>query len=90
MTRIKERYPGSLSGSGFPLRRGCRGLTLVELMISLVLSLLLAAAMVQLFIGNKQTFRMQEAVLPWSSSPATCGLPAIPAVCWTQRTSPIR
>lgn len=61
MTRIKERYPGSLSGSGFPLRRGCRGLTLVELMISLVLSLLLAAAMVQLFIGNKQTFRMQEA-----------------------------
>lgn len=39
---------------------GCRGLTLVELMISLALSLLLGLALVQLFIGNKQTFRMQE------------------------------
>lgn len=50
-----------LLGSAAAQPRRCRGLTLVELMISLVLSLVLAAAIVQLFIGNKQTFRTQEA-----------------------------
>ncbi len=39
-----------------------RGLTLIELMISLVLGLVLSAAAVSIFISNKQTFKLQEAV----------------------------
>lgn len=39
-----------------------RGLTLVELMVSLVLSLVLAAGMIQLFIGTKQTYRFYDAL----------------------------
>ncbi len=38
-----------------------RGLTLVEMMVSIVLSLLLLAAAIQIFTANKQTFRMVEA-----------------------------
>ena len=62
MTRVAEKFSISrLCAGGYLPPRRCQGLTLVELMISLVLSLLLSAAIVQLFIGNKQTFRMQEA-----------------------------
>jgi type IV pilus assembly protein PilW len=39
-----------------------RGLTLIELMISLALGLILAAAAVSIFVGNKQAYKLQEAV----------------------------
>ena len=51
-------FPGRLVSR--PTGQAQRGLTLVELMVALTLSLLLSLAMVQLFIGNKQTFRMLE------------------------------
>lgn len=38
----------------------CRGLTLVELMIGLVLSLLILGAAVSVFMGSKETFRLEE------------------------------
>jgi len=38
------------------------GLTLVELMVALVLSLVLAAGVIQLFIGTKQTYRFYDAL----------------------------
>ncbi|HHH39903.1 MAG TPA: prepilin-type N-terminal cleavage/methylation domain-containing protein [Sedimenticola sp.] len=56
--RRAGRHPERKSA---PRRAGhCRGMTLVELMIALALSLLLAIAVVQLFIGNKKTFLLQE------------------------------
>lgn len=39
-----------------------RGLTLVEMMVALVLGLILAAGMIQLFIGTKQTYRFYDAL----------------------------
>jgi len=42
---------------------GCersRGLTLVELMVAITVALILVAAVIQLFVGNKQAFRLQE------------------------------
>ncbi|WP_018717328.1 PilW family protein [Arhodomonas aquaeolei] len=39
-----------------------RGLTLIELMIALVLGLMLSAGAVQLFIANKQSYRLQDAL----------------------------
>jgi type IV pilus assembly protein PilW len=38
-----------------------QGLTLIEIMIALTISLLLLAGVIQIFISNKQTYRMQEA-----------------------------
>jgi type IV pilus assembly protein PilW len=38
----------------------CRGLTLVELMISLALSLLIMAGAVSIFMGSKETFILEE------------------------------
>ena len=37
-----------------------QGLTLVEIMVALTVSLVLMAGIIQIFIGNKQTFRLQE------------------------------
>ena len=37
-----------------------RGLTLVELMVAITVALILVAAVIQLFVGNKQAFRLQE------------------------------
>jgi len=37
-----------------------RGLTLIELMIAIVLGLLITAAVIQLFVNNKQTYRITE------------------------------
>ncbi len=37
-----------------------RGLSLVELMIAITIGLILSAGIIQIFITNKQTFRMQE------------------------------
>lgn len=39
-----------------------RGLTLVEIMIALVLSLILMAAVINMFVGNRQTYRTTDAV----------------------------
>ncbi|MQM39532.1 hypothetical protein KBTX_03561 [wastewater metagenome] len=39
-----------------------QGLTLIELMIALVLGLMLSAGAVQLFIANKQSYRLQDAL----------------------------
>lgn len=39
-----------------------RGLTLVEILVALVLSLLLTAGVIQLFIGSKQTYRFHDAL----------------------------
>lgn len=39
-----------------------QGFTIVELMIAMVLGLLLALAMGQLFVGNKQSYRYQDAL----------------------------
>jgi type IV pilus assembly protein PilW len=41
-------------------RIGCRGLTLVELMIALALSLLVIGAAASIFLGSKQSFRLEE------------------------------
>jgi type IV pilus assembly protein PilW len=38
----------------------CRGLTLVELMISLVLSLMIMGGAISIFMGSKETFRLEE------------------------------
>lgn len=40
----------------------CRGLTLVELLIGLALSLLVLGAAAFIFIGSKETFRLQEGI----------------------------
>lgn len=45
----------------FKLYRRQTGLTLIELMIALVLGLLVVAAVTQIFISNKQTYRVTEA-----------------------------
>lgn len=46
-----------------PRRRlGQRGVTLVELMISLVLGLLVTAAIYQIFLSNQQSYRMQRSL----------------------------
>ena len=37
-----------------------RGLTLVELMVAIAVALILVAAVIQLFVGNKQAYRLQE------------------------------
>ena len=37
-----------------------RGVTLVELMVALVVGLILLAGLIQLFISNKQAYRIQE------------------------------
>lgn len=37
------------------------GLTLIEIMIAITISLILLAGVIQIFVSNKQTFRMQEA-----------------------------
>lgn len=43
-------------------RRASRGLSLVELMIAMLVGLLLTAAVIQIFISSKNTFRMQESM----------------------------
>lgn len=40
--------------------RSQRGLSLVEIMVALVLSLILTAGVIQLFVGSKQTYRFHE------------------------------
>ena len=42
------------------VNRGQQGLTLVELLISITLSLLVLAAILQLFVGTKQSYNLQE------------------------------
>jgi type IV pilus assembly protein PilW len=42
--------------------RASRGLSLVELMIAMLIGLLLTAAVIQIFISSKNTFRMQESM----------------------------
>lgn len=42
------------------LRRRQRGLTLIEIMVALVISLILTAGVIQIFTGSKQTYRFQE------------------------------
>lgn len=37
-----------------------RGLTLVELMVAITVALILMAGVIQLFVGNKQAYRLQE------------------------------
>lgn len=39
-----------------------RGLTLIEIMVALVLSLFLIAGVIQLFLGSKQTYRFHDAL----------------------------
>lgn len=41
-------------------RRRQQGLTLVELMVALVLAMLVMTGVIQLFIGNKKTYRVQD------------------------------
>ena len=43
-----------------PLRARQKGLSLIELMISVTIGLILAAGIMQIFISNKQTYRLQE------------------------------
>jgi len=46
--------------SGGPTRAG--GLTLIEVLVTLVISLILSAGVIQIFIGSKQTYRFQESL----------------------------
>lgn len=39
-----------------------RGLTLVEMMVAIVISLILTAGVIQIFLGNKQTYNFHEAL----------------------------
>lgn len=48
--------------SGSISLRSCRGLSLVELMIALVLSLVIGAAVLQMFLTSKTTYRLQDAM----------------------------
>ena len=43
-------------------RRHQQGLSLVELMVAATLSLILLAGVLQIFMGSKQTYRMQQAI----------------------------
>lgn len=43
-------------------KRSSQGLSLIELMIALLIGLLISAAVLQIFISSKNTFRMQEAM----------------------------
>ena len=45
-----------------PYSRQQHGLTLVEILVALVLSLFLTAGIIQLFIGTKQSYRFHEAL----------------------------
>lgn len=42
--------------------RGQHGLTLIEILVALVISLVLMAGVIQLFIGSKQTYRFHDAL----------------------------
>jgi type IV pilus assembly protein PilW len=44
------------------MRYAQRGFTLVEIMISIVIGLFLTAGMIQMFVGNRQTYRFNEAL----------------------------
>lgn len=48
-------WTSSLMGS-----ERARGVTLVELMVAITVALILVAAVIQLFVGNKQAYRLQE------------------------------
>lgn len=47
-------------------RSGCghrqRGLTLIELMVAIVISLILTGGVIQIFLGSQQTYRFQESL----------------------------
>ncbi|NOX10045.1 MAG: prepilin-type N-terminal cleavage/methylation domain-containing protein [Gammaproteobacteria bacterium] len=45
-----------------PAIKNQHGLTLVEVMISITISLILLAGILQIFVGTKQTYRVQEAI----------------------------
>lgn len=44
----------------FPRRQG--GLTLIEIMVAMVVSLILIAGVIQIFVGTRQTYRFQDAL----------------------------
>lgn len=44
-----------------PVTQAQRGLTLVEIMVAMTLGLLLLGGVLQIFLGSRQTYRMQEA-----------------------------
>jgi type IV pilus assembly protein PilW len=44
------------------LPRGQQGLTLVEIMVAVTLGLILTAGLIQVFVSNKQAYRVQEGV----------------------------
>lgn len=44
------------------VRKHQSGLTIIELMVAVLLSLVLTAGVIQVFMGSKQTYRMQDAV----------------------------
>ena len=48
--------------SSFSSLRHQQGLTLVEILVALVISLFLTAGVIQLFIGTKQTYRFHDAL----------------------------
>src|SRR5690606_15791490 len=43
-------------------RRYARGLSLVELMVAMLLGLILIAGVLQIFLGNRQAQRMEQAI----------------------------
>jgi type IV pilus assembly protein PilW len=44
------------------LHRGCKGFSLVELMVALVITLILLAGIAQIFLGSKKSFTIQESL----------------------------
>jgi len=44
------------------LSRGCKGFSLVELMVALVITLILLAGIAQIFLGSKKSFTIQESL----------------------------
>ncbi len=47
-----------------------RGLTLIEIMVALLIGVFLLAGVIQIFIVNKQTYRVQDNQLQTAHSPA--------------------
>lgn len=64
MKRMMNRQPGNSRGNpaNVPAKTRLRGLTLIELMIALTLSMLVLGVIIAILMGSRQTYRVNEAM----------------------------